>query len=120
LDKEFIMIMCLIALAFLFVLPSWSPVTPKLEIISASGLNGTVSFSVSYAVPWARSCYAVAYGPFAYDGRGHEQGNNIFVFSERQGVLSDSLPLEQGETLSSLKLELWCGDDMLVRAEKGI
>jgi hypothetical protein len=118
LDKNFILVVCLIALTFLFILPSWNPLAPKLDIISASSLNGTVGFSASYAVPWQKSCYIVAFGPFVYDRSGHENGNNIFVLTERQGVLSDSLLLQQNEILPSLKLQLWCDNDFLLESEK--
>jgi hypothetical protein len=118
LDKNFILVVCLIAVTFLFILPSWRPLTPKLDFVSASNTNGTVGFSVSYAVPWQKSCYVVAFGPFVYDRTGHEQGNNIFVLTERQGVLSDSLLLQQGEELSSLKLQLWCDNDFILESEE--
>lgn len=117
-DKEFIIFIGVIVLTFLFILPSWSSIEPKLEIQSTSIESGKVSFSASYAAPWHKSCYIVTYGPFSYDGQGNEEGNNIFVLSKRTGILTNTLTFQPNETLISLKLELWCDNNKLIETEE--
>ncbi len=117
-DKEFIILLGVLVLTFLFILPSWSSIEDKLEIQSASLELGKLSFSASYAAPWHKSCYIVTYGPFIYDGQGNEEGNNIFVLSKRTGILTNTLILQPNKTLSSLRLELWCDNNKLVETEK--
>ena len=117
-DKEFVILLGVFALLFLFTLPSWSSIENKLEIQSASLESGKLSFSANYAAPWPKSCYIVTYGPFIYDGQGNEEGNNIFVLSKREGILTNSLTLQVNKTLTSLKLELWCDNDKLIETEK--
>ena len=116
-DKEFTMILGAIVLTFLFVLPSWSALNNKLEIQSVSLDDRKISFSVEYSVPWPKSCFIVAYGPFAFGGQGFEEGNNIFVLSKRTGTLTETLTLKPEESLISLKLELWCDNNKLLETE---
>ena len=98
----------LIALAFLFTLPPWSPIEPRVEITDAKIEGNSLSFSVTYAAPWPNSCFLVVYGPFLFDKPGHEEGNNIYVLNKREGVISDKLTLKPNSTLEELKIELWC------------
>ncbi|GEM_PF-2571557 len=116
-DRELLIVVGLVALAFFFVLPSWTPVQPGVEIESATLGNDTVDFSVSYEAPWEKSCFLVFYGPFRYDKPGHEAGNNIHVLTERTGTISDTLALRIGDTIDRLRVELWCDNDRLAEAE---
>lgn len=116
-DNALWLMIGLFALTFLFILPSWTGVVPSLAIDSASLVNDSMTFSATYSVPWKKACYAVVYGPFAYDKPGHEKGNNIYVFTNQQGRLVDTLKLQPGASLDSLKMELWCDNDRLKSAE---
>ena len=119
-DKELIGVVGLLGLAFVFILPSWVHFEPGLVLDFASKTNTSMSFSATYSAPTTKSCYLVAYGPFAYDGIGHEEGNNIYVLTTNTGVVSDTLTLQGGQTLSSFKLELWCDNDKLIETESEV
>jgi len=116
-DRELLVVVGLVALAFFFVLPPWTPVSPSIKIESATLEDSTVSFSVSYEAPWRKSCFLVFYGPFRYDKPGHEAGNNIYVLTERTGTISDTLALRIGDTIDRLHVELWCDNNKLAEAE---
>ena len=112
-DRLMLASLAIISIAFLLRLPSWTPVEPVLKLNSATTDGRLVSFSLSYAAPWAKSCYVVVYGPFTIDGPGHEEGNNIYVLNSRTGTLSDQLLLQQGANLTEFRAELWCDDNKL-------
>jgi len=115
-DKEFAIVVALIVLAFLFVLPSWVQVEPSLKVTNAQLQGERVQFSIDYSAPEPKSCYIVVYGPFQYDQIGHETGNNIFVLTNRKGTLSDTLTLQENASLSELRAELWCDNDLKANA----
>lgn len=117
-DKEFAIVLSLAVLAFLFVLPAWTEVKPSLSVSRAVLQNGTLSFSVGYSAPEPKSCYLVVYGPFRYRGIGTETGNNIYVLRNTRGTVSDSLPLQNGATLDTLRVEMWCDNDRVAEIEK--
>ncbi len=112
-DRNLLTAVGLIALVMLFVFPQWTPVQPSVKIKSADLQNGSVRFTVDYSAPWTKSCYLVVYGPFEIDKGGHEEGNNIYVLSQRSGTISDTLVLQRNATLDSLRVELWCDWDRL-------
>lgn len=115
-DKELLAMVGFGALVFLFILPPWSETEPELSV-TASQANGTVSFTATYATPWEKSSYLVVYGPFVHDAPGHEEGNNIYVLTAKTGVTSDTLTLQPGEALDSLRVELWNDHEKLRESE---
>ncbi|MBR9681116.1 MAG: hypothetical protein GOU98_04840 [Candidatus Altiarchaeota archaeon] len=119
-DKELIGVVGLLGLVFVFILPSWVVFEPDLTIDSVSKTETSVSFSATYSAPVTKSCYLVVYGPFAYDGLGHEEGNNIYVLTTNTGTISDTLTLQGEQTLSDLKIDLWCDNDNLIEVEATI
>lgn len=115
-DKELLIIVGLAALVFLFILPPWAYLEPALEIESAALEDSSLSFSASYQAPSQKSCFLVAYGPFRYDKPGHEAGNNIYVLGTRTGTVTDTLALRVGDSLESLRIEMWCDNDKIIES----
>lgn len=116
-DRNTTVALVAMGLVFLFMLPSWTPVVPSINITEARLSNSSLTFRIKYSAPWSNSCFVVVYGPFTFDKPGHEEGNNIYVLRNRQGELSDTLKLRPGATLERLKAELWCDWDKLGEAE---
>jgi hypothetical protein len=115
-DKELLLVLGLAALTFLFMLPSWTPVEPKLDVESVTFSGNSLEFSLNYQAPERKSCFLVFYGPFRYDGAGHEVGNNIYVLTDRVGSLEDTLPVRVGENMTSLDVEMWCDNDKVAES----
>ncbi|HDR53700.1 MAG TPA: hypothetical protein ENN60_03470 [archaeon] len=108
------------ALAWLFIFPAWRPVENQLVINDLIQTGDSISFDMTYGVPWKNSCFVVVYGPFVFDRPGHEEGNNIYVLTSRTGTLKDTLALQEGTSLSVFKAELWCDNDMLAEVERAL
>ena len=117
-DKNIFLALGAFALIFLFILPVWKFSEPTLDITSVSLTEGKVTFELDFVADWANSCFIVVYGPFAYDGQGHEEGNNIYVLSARSGKIADTLVLQEGQNLTELHTELWCDHDKFVETIK--
>ena len=115
-DKELIVMVALGALVFLFILPPWSDMGTNLSV-DASLADNEVTFTAEYTTSWQKSSYLVVYGPFVHDLVGHEFGNNIYVLSDRQGSFTDTLILQEGQTLESLKIEMWNDHEKLEEVE---
>lgn len=115
-DKELIVMVALGALVFLFILPPWSNIGTSLSV-DASLVDNKLTFTTEYTTSWHKSSYLVVYGPFVYDTIGHETGNNIYVLSDRTGSFTDTLTLQEGQTLESLKIEMWNDHEKLEEVE---
>ncbi|MBR9681733.1 MAG: hypothetical protein GOV00_02955 [Candidatus Altiarchaeota archaeon] len=119
-NKQVLISLSIFAIVLLFVFPPWNYIEPKLDITSVTLQENRVSFSMDVAAHWVKSCFVVVYGPFAFDTQGHEEGNNIYVLSKRTMTIADTLTLQTGQTLSTLRAELWCDRDKLIEINEVI